>query len=150
MKSIIFLLLISGILGIPGLAQNPRSTVSALPAGIASWNGKDSTKILNDPVIKVRLKKLLGKTNYASFMESFETLTPITKDGNVLFASGCLIHACTHLESAIAIDLGNNTIHAAIYNDEKTTRFFNERSKRSPKPMIAWAKNLSDLNGNKR
>ncbi len=149
MKSIIFLLLISGIFGIPGLAQNPRSTASALPSGSANWNGEDSSKILNDPVIKARLRKLLGKTNYASFMESFETLTPITKDGNVLFASGCLIHACTHLEAAIAIDLGNNTIHAAIYNDKKPTRFFDERGIKSPKPVIAWAKNLNDLKGNK-
>ncbi len=82
-------------------------------------------------------------------MESFETFTAITKNGNVLFASGCLIHACTHLESAVAIDLGNNTIHAAIYNDEKTTRFFNERGRKSPKPLAAWAKNLNNLKGNK-
>ena len=150
MKSIIFLLLITGIFGIPGLAQNPRPTASALPSGIASWSGEDSAKILNDPVIKIRLKKLLGKNSYASFMESFETLTPITKDGNFLFASGCLIHACTHLESAVAIDLSDNTIHAAIYNDEKTTRFFNERSKKLPKPIVAWAKKLNDLKGNNR
>ena len=67
------------------------------------------------------------------------------KDGDVLFASGCLIHACTHLESSIAIDLKNNTIHAAIFNDEKPTRFFNERGTKSPKAIIDWAKNLSGL-----
>ena len=150
MKSIIFLLLITGIFGIPAIAQNLRPTTSALPPGIASWSGEDSAKILNDPAIKVRLKKLLGKKSYTSFMESFETITPITTDGNVLFASGCLIHACTHLESAVAIDLSDNTIHAAIYNDEKPMRFFNERSKKSPKPIIVWAKNLSDHKGNKR
>ena len=92
----------------------------------------------------------MGKTNYALFLGSFETVTPIRKDGNVLFASGCLIHACTHLESAIAIDLRDNTIHAAIYNDEKPTRYFNERRKKSPKPIAAWAKNLIELKGSKQ
>ncbi len=70
-------------------AQNVASKAAALPAGIADWNGEDSSKILSDPVIKVRLRKLLGKAGYASVLESFETLTSITKDGNVLFASDC-------------------------------------------------------------
>ena len=150
MKATIYLILITGIFGISGFAQTSKPKTEALPAGITNWSGEDSSRILNDTAIKLRLKKMLGKTSYASFIESFETVTPITKTGNVLFASGCLIHACTHLESAIAIDLGDNTIHAAIYNDEKTTRFFNERRTRSPKPMISWAKSLNDLQGNKR
>jgi hypothetical protein len=60
------------------------------------------------------------------------TVTPIEKDGNILFSSGCLIHACTHLESAIAIDLVKNTIHAAIYNEEKKTGYFNEKGGKTP------------------
>lgn len=149
MKQIIYLLLITGILSVSAYAQTAKPKVAALPAGIAGWSGEYSDKLLKDPVIKTRLKKLLGTKNYAAFMDSFETLTPISKEGDVLFASGCLIHACTHLESAIAIDLKNNTIHAAIYNEEKPTRYFNERGRRTPAAIDAWAKNLEEINSKK-
>jgi hypothetical protein len=140
MKRSIWLLLIC-VLGLPAFAQ----TTKPLPAGIAGWAGQDSDKLLKDPVIKSRLTKLLGKTNYADFMTSFETQTPIEKNGSTLFASGCLIHACTHLESAIAIDTKANTIHAAIFNDEKKTRYFNERRSKTPASIDAWANHLNDL-----
>ena len=150
MKRIIYLLLITVALSVSVFAQTAKKKVAALPTSVANLSGESSDKLLNEPVIKLRLQKLLGKKSFASFMESFETLTPITKDGNFLFASGCLIHACTHLESSIAINLKNNTIHAAIFNDDKPTRFFNERSKKSPKPIVAWANKLNDLKGNNR
>ena len=114
MKSILFLLLIIAISGFPVVSQHVRQSLP-LPAGIARWSGKDSGRILDTPVIKSRLKAPLGKKNYAAFMESFESLTPIEKKGKVLFSSGCLIHACTQLESAVAIDLVRGTIHAAIF-----------------------------------
>ena len=133
----------------PAAAQKAKPKAAPLPAGISDWAGQDSDKLLKDPVIMTRLKTLMGKTNYASFMESFETLTPITKDGDVLFASGCLIHGCTHLESAIAIDVKANTIHAAIYNEEKKTRYFNERASKTPQAINDWASSLMDLNSHK-
>jgi hypothetical protein len=149
MKPIIYLLLIIAIFATTAAAQKAKPKVAPLPAGISEWTGQDSDKLLNDPVIKARLKTLLGKTNYASFMESFETFTPITKDGDVLFSSGCLIHACTHLESAIAVNLKANTIHAAIYNDEKKTRYFNERASKTPAAITDWASRLMDLKSHK-
>ncbi len=139
----------TSILGISAFAQTAKSKVTALPVGIAGWSGEYSDKLLTNAVIKTRLKKLLGSTNYTAFMESFETLTPITKDGDVLFASGCLIHACTHLESAIAIDVKNNTIHASIFDEEKPTLFFNERGRKAPASIAAWAKNLEDMKASK-
>lgn len=148
MKPIFYLLLIAAIFGSSAFAQNVMPKVAELPAGIADWSGEDSDKILNDPVIKTRLKKLLGKENYAAFIESFETITPVEKDGDFLFSSGCLIHACTHLESAIAIDLVKNTIHAAIYNEEKKTRYFNERGSKTPEFIVAWANRLEALKNN--
>ena len=133
----------------PAAAQKAKPKAGPLPAAIRAWAGQDSDKLLKDPVITTRLKTLMGKTNYASFIESFETLAPITKDGDVLFASGCLIHACTHLESAIAINLKANTIHAAIYNDEKKTRYFNERASKTPQAINDWESSLMDLNSHK-
>ncbi len=149
MKKTVFLFLITAIFGASAFAQTIKSKIPALPVGIADWKGEDSDKILNDARIKIRLEKLLGKRNYASFMESFETLNPIEKNGGVIFSSGCLIHACTHLESAIAIDLVNNTIHAAIYNEEKKTRYFNEKGGKTPASITDWANRLSSLKNGK-
>ena len=149
MKRIIYLLLVTGIFGISVFAQNAKPKVAALPAGIATWSGEDSDKILDNVVIKTRLKNLLGKKKYASFLESFETLTPIEKTADILFSSGCLIHACQHLESAIAIDLVNNTIHAAIYREGKRVKYFNESGAKTPQAITNWADRLNSLNKNK-
>ena len=145
MRSIIYLFLFTIIFVHISFAQKTKPKDSKLPAEIASWVGKDSNKILENKVIKMRLQKLLGKKNYASFIGSFETLSSIEKQDNFLFSSGCLIRACTHLESAVAIDLGNKTIHAAIYNDIEETKYFNENRNKTPAPVIKWATRLENL-----
>lgn len=149
MKPIVYSILIIAILSISAFGQTAKPKTTALPAGIAGWSGEYSDKLLKNSVIKARLKKLLGAKSYAEFMDSFETLTPITDDGDVLFASGCLVHACTQLESAIAIDVKNNAIHAAIFNSEKPTRYFNERGRKTPLPIVNWASKLEELKVNK-
>lgn len=138
MKLIICFFLLTTLFTVSAFAQKN----AALPADIAAWSGEDSDKILQNPSIKNRLKILLGKTNYADFMESFETLTPIEKNGKILFASGCLIHACGHLESSIAINIVKNTIHAAIFRDDKKTKYFNEKAAKTPKSIKVWANRL--------
>lgn len=148
MKVIFCLFLLTAIFAVSAFAQKAKPKTAALPADIATWQGEDSDKILQNEVIKSRLKKLLGKTNYADFMESFETLTPIGKDGKILFASGCLIHACGHVESAVAIDTVKNTIHAAIFRDDKKTKYFNEKAAKTPESINKWAKRLETANYN--
>jgi hypothetical protein len=145
MKPILVLFLIMAIFGVSVFAQNIKPKTPALPADIAEWNGEDSDKILNNAVIKTRLKKLLGKKNYAAFLDSFETLTPIEKNGDVLFSSGCLIHACTQLESAIVIDLVNKTIHAGVFRRNEKTKYFNEKGRKPPKLLKSWADRLEAL-----
>ena len=116
-----------------------------LPDEIVQMNGADSLDLLNNPTVKARLKKLLGAKNYASFLDSFETVAPVEKKGAFLFSSGCLLHACTNLESAIAIDLTSKTIHAAIYNKAGKTKFFNENNRKTPEVIEAWANRLAML-----
>ena len=146
MKSFVFLFLITATLAVSAFAQTAKPKIAALPADIARWGGEDSAKILNNPVIKTRLGKLLGAKNYASFLESFETLNPVEKSGDVLFSSGCLIHACTHLESAIAIDVVHNIIYAAIYREDEKTKFFREKRIKIPEQMKNWANRFKGLN----
>jgi hypothetical protein len=116
-----------------------------LPSDIAAAAGQDSDSLLKNPAIQARIKRLLG-SKYDSFMESFETLNPVTKEGNFLFSSGCLIHACTHLESAIAVDLAGRTIHAAIFRQNEKTGYFNEGGKATPPVIRGWANNLRRIN----
>jgi hypothetical protein len=126
-------------------AQTAKTRRYALPSDIAAVAGQDSDSLLKNPVIQARMKKVLGN-KYGSFMESFETLNPVTKEGNYLFSSGCLIHACTHLESAIAVDLVSRTIHAAIFRQDEKTRYFNEGGRATPRVIRDWANNLRQIN----
>jgi len=70
----------------------------------------------------------------------------VRKEGNFLFSSGCLIHACTHLESAIAVDLVNQTVHAAIFRQDEKTQYFNEGGAATPAVIKDWAGNLRQIN----
>ena len=146
LKPIIYSCLLILIFGISVFAQKVKTEDLGLPSDISKWVGEDSGKILNNAIITTRLKKLLGEKDYESFIESFETLNMIEKQKNFLFSSGCMIHACTRLESAIAIDLDNKTIHAAIFNEIEKTKFFNEKNEKTPELLIKWAKNLENLN----
>jgi hypothetical protein len=124
-------------------AQTAKSQRPALPADVSQWNGRMSDIILQNPVVVNRLNRLLGKKNYADFMESWETVNPVVKNGKYLFSSGCLIHACGHLESAIAIDPVNQTLHVAIFREREKTRFFNERKRQTPPVLKNWATRLA-------
>ncbi len=145
MKKIACVLLVISVLCFSAMAQTTKTRRPALPTNIDVMAGQDSDDFLKNPAIKPRMRKLLGE-KYGSFMESFETLNPITKRGNYLFSSGCLIHACTHLESAIAIDLINKTIHVAIFRQNEKTKYFNEDGKATPKVIRNWANNLRQIN----
>lgn len=123
--------------------ENVSNKLPDLPAGIAGWSGEGSDKIVN--VFNERIKKLLGAKNYESFMDNFESLNAIEKSGNFLIGSGCMIRACTHLESAVAVDIVNKTIHVAIFNEIEPTKFFNENGGKTPEPLMKWAARLESL-----
>ena len=146
MKRTASLLLIALVSCFSVRAQTTKTSVPPISSDIAAVAGQDSNSLLKNPAIQTRMKKLLG-TNYDSFMESFETLNPITRNRDFLFSSGCLIHACTHLESAIAVDLVNLTIHAAIFHQDEKTRYFNEGDRATPEVIENWANNLRQING---
>ena len=145
MKRTASLLLITLASCFSATAQTAKTRRPALPSDIFAMAGQDSDSLLKNPVIKARMKKLLGN-KYDSFMESFETLNPVMREGHYLFSSGCLIHACAHLESAIAVDLVSRTIHAAIFRQDEKTRYFNEGGKATPGVIRGWANNLIRIN----
>jgi hypothetical protein len=145
MKRTTSLLLVGLAFCLFATAQTSQTRRPALPSGIAAVEGQDSDSLLKNAAIQTRLKKLL-RSKYDAFMESFESLNPVRKEGNFLFSSGCLIHACTHLESAIAVDLVNQTVHAAIFRQDEKTRYFNESGTATPAVIKDWAGNLRKIN----
>ena len=145
MKRTISLLLVALAFGLSATAQTSQSTRPAWPSEIAAAEGRDSDSLLKNVAIQARIRRLL-RSRYGAFMESFETLTPVRKEGNFLFSSGCLIHACTHLESAIAVDLVNQTVHAAIFRQDEKTQYFNEGGTATPSVIKDWAGNLRQIN----
>lgn len=147
MKKIIFLFLILPIFCLCLAAQTTKkSRQNRFPVSIEKMSTGTSDELLNDPVIQSRLKRLLGGKNYASFLESFETQNPVEKNGVILFSSGCLIHACGHLESAVAIDLASRTVHAAIFRENEKVKYFNENTRKTPVAIKNWANNLTRKN----
>src|SRR4051812_31855395 len=98
MKRTASLVLVLLVFCLCAAAQTVSPRRRPLPPDLYKAAGQQSDSLLKDPAVRARLKRLLGN-RYGSFMESFETLNPVTSDGNYLFSSGCLIHACGHLES---------------------------------------------------
>src|SRR5215213_2983028 len=145
MKRTASLLMVALVSWFTASGQSAGTGRPALPSDIYAAAGQDSDSLLKNPAINTRMKKLLGN-KYGSFMESFETLTPVTKEGDFLFSSGCLIHACTHLESAVAVDLVNRTVHAAIFRRGEKTRYFDEGGRATPVVVRGWANHLRRIN----
>lgn len=145
MKIAISLLSVVFVSCLTASGQTAKTRRVALPPDIAAAVGQDSDSLLESPSIKARIKTLLGN-KYESFLESFETLNPVTKEGNYLFSSGCLIHACTHLESAVALDLVDETVHAAIFRQGEKIRYFNEGGRATPRVIRDWANHLREIN----
>jgi hypothetical protein len=139
-KLLILLMLLVSLVGTNAQILKPKRP--ALPKNLAQTVGQYPFEVLKNKAIDARLKTLLGK-NYETFFETFETQAPFKMKNKVLFSSGCLIHACRHLESAIAIDLKTKTIHVGIFRQDKTSKIFNEDQKSAPKILTDWFKNLS-------
>lgn len=76
----------------------------------------------NEAGLRERLKSLLGQ-NYKLFMERWDVTAPIEDDGRVLFAEGCMAHACTSEESLLAIDTSGGIISCAVLSDSLGGKF---------------------------
>ncbi|HRH44753.1 MAG TPA: hypothetical protein PKY82_24155 [Pyrinomonadaceae bacterium] len=116
----------------------------ALPGNLVKYINEYPVKLMKVPAIKTRLKTLLGK-NYSTFESYITVQSPMTRVGDFLFASGCLPHSCTINEAAFAIDLKNKRIHAVIYEQNITPKFFNEDKTETPKVLLDWIKELKAM-----
>lgn len=115
----------------------------ALPSNLARYVGEYPVELMKVRAVKSRLRTLIGR-RYSDFAISISVQHQITKEGDFLFASGCMAHACTINEAAFVIDLKNNRIHAVIYEQGSVPRFFNEDRTATPKILLEWVREFGD------
>jgi hypothetical protein len=128
---ILGLLLFAGV----SVSAQPPAKRPDLPAKLAKYVDESPGELMNVPVVKSRLRMLLGK-RYTDFVESISVQAPIRMAGGFLFASGCMAHACTIMEAAFAIDVKNKRIHAVLYEKDKPPLYFNEDKSPTPQVLI--------------
>lgn len=131
-----FLVGILAILTVAAAAQTATRRPT-LPRNLVTYVGEYPVKLMKVPSVKSRLRSLLGKS-YSDFTTSIDVQHQITRDGDFLFASGCMAHSCTINEAAFVIDLKNKRIHAVIYEEDAAPRFFNEDKAATPQVLLDW------------
>jgi len=114
-----------------------------LPANLAKYVGEYPADLMRVPAVKSRLKTLLGK-RYADFDYSISVQDVMKLDGDFLFGSGCMAHACTLTEAAFVVDVKNKRIHAVLYDKDKPAAYFNEDKVAAPQVLIDWVAALKD------
>lgn len=140
MKKIFVLLGLMMILSVSAVAQTAAKR-PALPTNLASYINEYPVTLMKVKSVKTRLKTLLGK-RYSDFVLSIQVQSPMTKVGDFLLASGCMPHVCTINEAAFAIDLKIKRIHAAIYEKDRPTKYFNEDKAPTPQILLDWVEEL--------
>lgn len=116
----------------------------ALPTNLAKYVDKYPDDLLKVASVKTRLKTLLGK-KYSTFDRYIATQMPLKMVGDFLVGSGCLPHSCTISEAAFAIDVKNKRIHAVIYEQNITPKYFNEDNAATPQALIDWVEDLKKM-----
>jgi len=88
----------------------------------SKYVGKYPSEMLKkEPVLKARLRSLLG-TSYKAFFDRMQVETPIEQDGEAIVMRGCMAHQCT-IEEAILV-IQNETPYAALKMKSKISKTF--------------------------
>jgi hypothetical protein len=127
-----------------GVATGQPARRPALPRNLIQYVGEYPVELMKVRSVKIRLKNLLGKSYY-DFDTSISVQHLMTKEGDLLFATGCMAHACTINEAAFAIDLKHKRIHAVIFEKDAAPRFFNEDRAPTPQILLDWVKELDAM-----
>lgn len=136
--------IVAGLLAISAVAATAQtaSRRPALPRNLTSYVGEYPVKLMKVSSVRNRLRSLLGK-HYSDFDTSISVQDTMKIAGDFLFAWGCMPHLCIDNKAAFAIDLKNKRIHAAIYEEDAETEFFNEDKAPTPQILLDWVKELN-------
>src|SRR5215467_9611407 len=93
-------------------------------AEIKHRNSQHPEDLLDDPVKREPLVKLLGVSEFKSFRNNLQSAPPLEKLSTGLYAGeGCLAHSCGSSEGAFVIDVVNRRAWAIRF-DPKNKRNF--------------------------
>jgi hypothetical protein len=100
----------------PVATQSPQAEGNL--AYLLKLNGQYpfDAKVLQTEPLKSRLKAFLHN-DFAALEERLGTSEPILVEGDIFFTAGCMPHACSVEECAIAIDVKKDNIYVAIMQD---------------------------------
>jgi hypothetical protein len=104
---------------------------------LRNYEGKYPTavKLLDDPILKPRLEKLLG-SRFAFLKEYWNAETPIEIKDNILTTTGCQAHNCGSTNFIIVADLSKNILSVGIREEDKVQRYI--ESGNSPDALEKW------------
>lgn len=94
-------------------------------------------KVLETDPLKSRLKAYL-KGDYKLLQDRLQTSEPIEVKGEIFFTSGCMSHACTIEECAIAVDVKNDNVFVGILQDGKATLRAEKANTTAPEVLTKW------------
>lgn len=95
-------------------------------------------KLLDNTVVKQRLKKLLGN-RFTFLMETWAVESPIELQNNIFTAWACEQHNCGATNFIIVIDLLKNVIYVGI-REAGHVETYSEAAVPSPKQLQKWLK----------
>jgi hypothetical protein len=134
-----------------GLITNPNDAVNGLIENtsqsnkygdlsfLKKYNGKypSDVKLLDHPIIKNRLTKLIGK-QYDYLKEIWVVETPIEISGGLFFASAMESHSGGDPGAVIMADFKKNVLFVGIRKYQNVRVYSEDRSK-APKRMLDWS-----------
>ena len=120
-------------------SQQPVASSTAGLDFLNSYKGKypAEVKLLNQPVIKKRLQKLLG-TEYTFLKKIWQVESPIEIDNGLFYAWAMQAHQGGNPGAVIMADIKKNILYVGIRKNGEE-KFYSEDGSPSPKKMIEWA-----------
>jgi hypothetical protein len=94
-------------------------------------------KVLETDPLKSRLKAAL-KGDFKLLTERLQTSDPIEVQGDIFFTAGCMPHACSVEECAIAVDVKNDNVFVAILQDGKISERPEKANTTAPEVFKKW------------
>jgi flagellar biosynthesis component FlhA len=105
---------------------------------LKNLNGKypDEVKLLDNPALIKRLKKLLGN-RFKFLKETWAVESPIKIKDNIFVASGCQAHNCGSTNFIIVVDLSKNVMLAGVREEDQVKTYSEDGS--SCQQLLEWA-----------
>ena len=106
---------------------------------LADYDGEDPSAVdlLNQPVLKRRLRKLLG-TQYSYVKGIWEVEAPMEVEDGLFYASAMQAHSGGDPSAVLMADIGRNTLYVGI-RQEQQVQLYAEDGGDVPAKLQAWA-----------